>query len=77
VEALERVRIANDPHAPLKKGYAFVEARATGRVVADTGAARAAGALVLRFADGAIDARVERPGGKAYPKDQPEQPSLL
>jgi exodeoxyribonuclease VII large subunit len=77
VAALERVRIANDPHAPLKKGYAFVEARATGRVVADTGAARAAGALVLRFADGAIDARVERPGGKPYPKDQPEQPSLL
>lgn len=65
------------PDGPLARGYAWVEARATGRLVADADAARAAGALTLRFKDGTVDARVERPGGKPYPADKPEQPSLL
>ncbi|HTG38056.1 MAG TPA: exodeoxyribonuclease VII large subunit [Sphingomonas sp.] len=72
-----RALAANDPGKPLERGYAYVEARVGGRVVADTAAARAAGALRLHFKDGTVDARVERGGGRAYTVDTPEQPDLF
>ena len=72
-----RALVANDPEKPLERGYAYVEGRASGRVVADTGAARAAGALRLHFKDGTVDARVERGAARPYTGDTPEQPALL
>ena len=65
------------PRAPLERGYAWVEARATGKVVATAQAAQAAGAVRLQFRDGHVDARVERAGGKTYADEKPEQGSLL
>jgi len=65
------------PNRPLEKGYAWVEARGTRKVVATAADARAAQAVTLHFIDGAVDARVERPGGKSYTGPAPEQPSLL
>jgi exodeoxyribonuclease VII large subunit len=65
------------PNRPLEKGYAWVEARGTQKVVATAEGARAAQAVTLHFIDGAVDARVERPGGKSYTAVTPEQPSLL
>lgn len=66
-----------DPELPLKKGYAWVEARATARVVGTAAEARAAQAVTLHFRDGAVDARIERAGTKPYAAPAPEQPSLL
>ncbi len=77
--ALDRLwRLAGNlhPDRPLQRGYARVERR-QGGVVATAGAARAAGALTLHFADGAIDARVERAPASPYGKDKPQQPTLL
>ena len=65
------------PNRPLEKGYAWVEARGTRKVIGTAEGARAAGAVTLHFIDGAVDARVERPGGKSYDAARPEQPSLL
>jgi exodeoxyribonuclease VII large subunit len=76
LDGLSRLLEAAHPNKPLERGYARIEARATGRVVAGADAARTVGALTLHFADGAVDARVERGGAKAY-RDAPEQPSLL
>ena len=61
----------------LDRGYAYVTARITGEVAGSVNAARTAGALTLHFQDGAVDARVERAGGRAYEKTSPDQPSLL
>jgi len=61
----------------LDRGYAYVTARISGEVAGSAHAARAAGALTLHFQDGAVDARVERAGGRAYEKTSPDQPSLL
>ena len=72
-----RALAASDPEKPLERGYAYVEGRVSGRVVADTGAARAAGALRLHFKDGTVDARVERGGGRPYTEGTPEQPDLF
>jgi exodeoxyribonuclease VII large subunit len=63
------------PDRPLARGYARIEARSSGKTVATSIAARAAGALVLRFADGTVDARVERGERQAYVP--PQQGSLL
>ena len=65
------------PNRPLEKGYAWVEARGTRKVIGTAESARTAGAVTLHFIDGPVDARVERPGGKSYAGDKPEQPSLL
>lgn len=65
------------PDGPLKRGYVRVDARPSGTVVASAAEAKRAGALTLHFADGAVDARVERVGGKTYAAPKPEQPSLL
>jgi exodeoxyribonuclease VII large subunit len=65
------------PNRPLEKGYAWVEARGTRKVIGTADAARAAGAVTLHFIDGSVDARVERPASKSYDAPKPEQPSLL
>src|SRR3546814_17911844 len=66
-----------DPDAPLKRGYARVSARLNDAVVGSAAVARAAGAVTLHFADGTVDARVERSGAKSYAGKTPDQPSLL
>lgn len=65
------------PNRPLEKGYAWVEARGTGRVVGSAEAARAAGAVRLHFGDGAVDARIDGNGARSKTYDKPAQPSLL
>jgi exodeoxyribonuclease VII large subunit len=64
------------PERPLAKGYALVESR-DGKVIMSVAAAKASAALRLRFADGAVDARVEREAGAKYNAHKPEQPTLL
>ncbi len=76
LDQLWRVATSLNPDKVLERGYARVERRAGGTVTSAAGA-KAAGALVLRFADGAVDARVERGGGAPYVKDKPEQPDLF
>jgi exodeoxyribonuclease VII large subunit len=67
---LWRVAASLNPDLVLKRGYARVEKRGGGTVMS-AAAARAAGLLSIRFADGAVDARVERAGGKrAEPAEQ-------
>jgi len=78
-ERLDRLwRLAEQlhPDKPLARGYARVERR-QGGVVGRAAEARAAGALTLHFADGAVPARVERSGSGSYVGAKPEQPSLL
>ncbi|UZK65740.1 exodeoxyribonuclease VII large subunit [Sphingomonas sp. M1-B02] len=65
------------PNRPLEKGYAWVEARGTHKVVATAEGARAAQAVTLHFIDGSVDAKVERAPGKPAPPVKPQQPSLL
>ncbi|MDG5487957.1 exodeoxyribonuclease VII large subunit [Sphingomonas sp. BGYR3] len=77
LDALSRLLDAANPDNLLKKGYVRVSARIGDKPVVTAEAARAAGALVLHFGDGDVDARVERGGGKPYPDAKPEQPSLL
>lgn len=60
---LWRVAASLNPDLVLKRGYARVEKRCGGTVMS-AAAARAAGLLSIRFADGPVDARVERAGGK-------------
>ena len=62
LDQLWRVAVTLNPDNVLKRGYARVEQRGGGTVMSAKDA-RAAGALVLRFADGSVDARVERSGG--------------
>ena len=76
LERLWRLAVQLHPDRPLSRGYARIERRGGG-VVAGVAAARAAGALTLHFADGQVDARVERPPREAYPVPTPAQPSLL
>ena len=66
-----------NPDNLLDRGYVRVEARISGKTVASAAAARGAGALLLRFRDGALPVRVERGGGKTYDAEKPEQPQLL
>ena len=77
LERTGRLLDSLSPAAPLKRGYVRVDARPGGGVVASAAEARRAGALTLHFADGTVDARVERSGAKTYAPAQPEQPSLL
>jgi len=80
-ERLDRLwRLADSlhPDRPLARGYVRVERR-TGGVVASAEAAKAATALTLHFADGAVDVRVEKAGQPPYGKDikAPAQPELF
>ncbi len=76
LDALWRVAASLHPDRPLERGYARVEAR-DGRVLTSGAKARSAGALRLVFADGAVEARVERGGAPAYVATKPEQGRLL
>jgi exodeoxyribonuclease VII large subunit len=69
-----RVAASLDPKNILNRGYAMVEKRSGGTVMS-AAAAKAAGALSIRFADGTVDARVERAASKTY--EGPQQGSLL
>ena len=71
---LWRVAASLNPDLVLKRGYARVEKRGGGTII-NAAQARAAGALLLRFADDAVDVRVERAAAPA--KERPEQGSLL
>ena len=76
VERLWRVAASLNPSNVLQRGYALVEKRGGG-VITGAAEARAAGALTLRFGDGAVDARVERAGARAYSPREDGQPTLL
>ena len=71
---LWRVAASLNPDLVLKRGYARVEKRSGGTVMS-AAQAKAAGALMLRFADGAVDVRVERLSAPA--KDAGRQGTLL
>jgi exodeoxyribonuclease VII large subunit len=71
LEHLAAALAAHDPQRMLARGYALVE-NSEGEVVTSAADARAAGAVRLRFADGAADADV-RPGATA-PLDRPPVP---
>jgi exodeoxyribonuclease VII large subunit len=74
LEQLWRVAASLNPDLILKRGYARVEKRGGGTVMT-AAQAKAAGALLLRFADDSVDVRVERTATPA--KAKPEQGSLL
>ncbi len=73
--ALWRVAEQLHPDKPLARGYARIEARGSGKTLVSAAAARAAGALAVRFADGAVDVRVERAARDGYAP--PQQDRLL
>jgi len=70
LEAIWRIAEQLHPDKPLARGYVRVERR-DGGVLSRADEARAAGALTLHFADGAVDARVENGGKPAYAKPRP------
>ncbi len=72
VEQLWRVAASLHPDGPLKRGYARITSRG-GDVLTSSTAARKSGALMLHFADGSVDARVEQtppPAKKAVHANQ-------
>jgi exodeoxyribonuclease VII large subunit len=76
LDQLWRVAQSLNPDRVLERGYARITRR-DGATLMSAAAARSAGVLTLRFADGSVDARVERSAAPAYEKAKPEQPSLL
>lgn len=76
LDQLWRVAASLNPDRILERGYARVE-RKGGGTVTNVAQAKATGALVLHFADGQVDARVERGGTKPYDAPKPEQPGLF
>jgi exodeoxyribonuclease VII large subunit len=74
--AVWRLAQSVNPENLLARGYAWVEGRG-GKVVTSAAQARAAGALTLHFADGTVDARVDRAPFAAKRDAPPSQPSLL
>jgi exodeoxyribonuclease VII large subunit len=76
LDQLWRVAQSLHPDGPLKRGYARIEKRGGG-VIASAGDANRALALTLYFADGAVDARVERAAGRANEQARPNQGDLF
>ena len=76
LDALWRVAQLAHPERPLERGYARVASR-DGRTLTSAAAAGEARLLRLHFADGALDAAVERPKRAAYGKGKADQPKLL
>lgn len=76
LEDLGRLLASVDPDAPLARGYARVTDR-SGATLTSAAAARAAGELTLKFADAAVDAKVEGTRARSYPTKKPEQPTLF
>jgi exodeoxyribonuclease VII large subunit len=77
LDAAWRLAASLNPDRVLERGYARVTARPGGETLTGSAAARAAGTLTLLFRDGAVDARVERAGGRSQVGARPDQPSLL
>ena len=82
LDAAWRLALSLNPDRVLERGYARVTARIGGATLTTADAARAAAALTLHFADGAVDARVEKApvekgGPRSYARPAGEQPSLL
>ena len=69
LDRLWRVAASLHPDKPLERGYARVERRGGGTVPTAI-AAQKANALTLVFADGRVDARVERKGAPSYAERQ-------
>ncbi|MFW2831340.1 exodeoxyribonuclease VII large subunit [Sphingomonas sp. ID0503] len=65
------------PDKPLERGYARVGTRDGKATLMTADAARSAVAFTLHFADGMVDARVEKPGTRPYVDPKAEQPRLL
>ena len=59
LHALALALAAHDPARTLERGYTLVVDPATGEPVTSTTAARAAGEVSVRFADGAVDATIK------------------
>lgn len=76
LDQLWRVAASLNPDKILERGYARIE-RQTGGTVTRAADAQAAGALRLRFADGSVNVRVEREGGRPYEEAKPEQNDLF
>ncbi len=76
LDQLWRVAVTLNPDNILSRGYARVEKRGGGTLVT-AAAARAAGALSLRFGDGTVDVRVEKSGAPAYAAPKLNQPDLF
>jgi exodeoxyribonuclease VII large subunit len=76
LQAVWRLAQSVNPENLLARGYAWVEGR-SGKVVASAAQARTAAALTLHFADGTVDARVDRAPSPAKRETGPAQPSLL
>lgn len=73
LDRLWRIADSLNPDQVLKRGYARVENR-TGKSVTTAEQAHTTGALALVFADGRVEARVERGAGGGYPAAKTEQP---
>jgi len=76
LDGLWRVAQLAHPERPLERGYARVASR-DGRTLTSAAAASEARLLRLHFADGVLDAAVERPKRAAYGKSKADQPKLL
>jgi exodeoxyribonuclease VII large subunit len=76
LDQLWRVAQSLHPNTPLKRGYARIEKR-SGGVITSAEDARMAGALTLHFADGKVDAKVERSGPASYSAAKPNQGDLF
>lgn len=86
LDGLSRLLDHLHPERPLERGYARITAR-DGKTLVTAVVVRKAKAVTLRFADGAVDARVEEAGegsyskpGKAKPRKstpKPGQPGLF
>jgi exodeoxyribonuclease VII large subunit len=76
LDQLWRVAQSLHPNTPLKRGYARIEKR-SGGVITSAEDARMAGALTLHFADGQIDAKVERSGPGPYTAVKANQGDLF
>jgi exodeoxyribonuclease VII large subunit len=75
LDAIWRLAGSLNPDRVLERGYARITARASGATLTSAAEARAAGAMTVRFADGTIEARVERAAPRTYDRAHPEQPS--
>ena len=75
LDATWRLVDSLNPHRVLERGYARVTGRA-GDTLISAAAAKGAGAVTIHFADGSVDARVERGTARSYPSTA-DQPSLL
>ncbi|MGJ8537379.1 MAG: exodeoxyribonuclease VII large subunit [Parasphingopyxis sp.] len=61
------------PERPLERGYARITTR-EGKTLVTAAGVRSAGAITLKFADGAVDARVEEAGRATYSSSKPDKP---